>query len=99
LASTWASVPFWRVSSIRRDSERISVSIESIAWRGIASVMAWRISASSLRKVAIDCSTWSGRCSASIWLVILSRCRSSEVKSGPAGIGAGAGAGCGIGGA
>ena len=67
----------------------------SIAWRGIASVMARRISASSVRKAAIDCSTWSGRCSASIWLVILSRCRSSEEKSGPAGMGAGAGAGAG----
>ena len=45
-----------RVSSMRRDSERISFSIDSIARRGIASVMAWRISASSLRKAAIDCS-------------------------------------------
>ena len=44
------------VSSMRRDSERISFSIDSIARRGIASVMAWRISASSLRKTAIDCS-------------------------------------------
>ena len=27
-ASAWPSVPFWRVSSMRRDSERISFSIE-----------------------------------------------------------------------
>ena len=82
-ASAWPSMPLWRVSSMRRDSERISFSIDSIARRGIASVMAWRISASSLRKAAIDCSIPSGRCSASIWLVILNRWRSSEEKSGP----------------
>ena len=75
------------------DSERISFSINSIARRGIASVMAARISESSERNAVIDCSIPSGRCSASIWLVILSRCRSSEEKSGPAGA-----AGC-IGGA
>ena len=92
-ASAWPSVPLWRVSSMRRDSERISFSIDSIARRGIASVMAARMSASSERNAAIDCSIPSGRCSASIWLVILSRCRSSEEKSGPAGA-----AGC-IGGA
>ena len=84
-ASAWPSMPLWRVSSMRRDSERISFSINSIARRGIASVMAWRISASSLRKAAIDCSIPSGRCSASIWLVILNRWRSSEEKSGPGG--------------
>ena len=39
-ASVWPSLPFWRVSSMRRDSERISFSIDSIARRGIASVMA-----------------------------------------------------------
>ena len=92
-ASAWPSVPLWRVSSMRRDSERISFSIDSIARRGIASVMAARMSASSERNAVIDCSIPSGRCSASIWLVILSRCRSSEEKSGPAGA-----AGC-IGGA
>ena len=88
-ASAWPSVPLWRVSSMRRDSERISFSIDSIARRGIASVMASRISANSLRNAAIDCSMPSGRCSASIWLVILNRWRSSEEKSGPGG-GAGA---------
>src|ERR1700686_4380527 len=71
---------------MRRDSERISFSIDSIARRGIASVMAWRISASSPRNAAIDCSIPSGRCNASIWLVILSKWRSSVEKSGPAGI-------------
>ena len=40
----------------------------------------------------------SGRCSASIWLVILSRWRSSAEKSGPAGV-AGAGMAGAIGGA
>ena len=84
-ASAWLSVPLCRVSSMRRDSERISFSINSIARRGIASVMAWRISASSPRNAAIDCSIPSGRCSASIWLVILKRWRSSEEKSGPGG--------------
>ena len=96
---------------MRRASERISVSIDSIARRGIASVMAVRISVSSLRNAAIDCSMPSGRCSASIWLVILNRCRSSEEKSGPegnagaiggalrAGIGRGGGGGGGGGGA
>jgi len=59
----------------------------------VASVMVARMSASSERNAAIDCSIPSGRCSASIWFVILSRCRSSEEKSGPAGA-----AGC-IGGA
>ena len=39
-ASAWPSMPLCRVSSIRRDSERISFSINSIARRGIASVMA-----------------------------------------------------------
>ena len=39
-ASAWSSMPLWRVSSMRRDSERISFSIDSIARRGIASVMA-----------------------------------------------------------
>ena len=39
-ASAWSSLPLWRVSSMRRDSERISLSIDSIARRGIASVMA-----------------------------------------------------------
>ena len=39
-ASVWPSLPFWRLSSMRRDSERISFSIDSIARRGIASVMA-----------------------------------------------------------
>ena len=77
---------------MRRDSERISVSIDSIARRGIASVMAWRISVSSTRNAAIDCSIPSGRCSASIWLVILNRWRSSEEKSGPAGAAGAAGA-------
>ncbi len=47
--------------------------------------MAARISDNSLRKAAIDCSTPSGRRSASIWLVMLIRCRSSEEKSGPGG--------------
>ena len=70
---------------MRRDSERISFSIDSIARRGIASVMAARISASSLRNAAIDCSVTSGRCNASIWLVILNRWRSSDEKSGPGG--------------
>ncbi len=82
---------------MRRDSERISFSIDSIARRGIASVMAWRISFNSLRNAAIDCSILSGRCNASIWLVILSRCFSSPEKSGPDG-GGGAIAGA-IGGA
>ena len=77
---------------MRRDSERISFSIESIAWRGIASMMAARISPSSWRNAAIDCSI-SGRCSDSIWLVILNRCRSSAEKSGPGGGGSGAIAG------
>src|ERR1700687_5899426 len=79
------SMPLWRVSSMRPDSERISFSIDSIARRGIASVIAWRISVSSLRNAAIDCSIPSGRCSASIWLVILNRWRSSEEKSGAGG--------------
>ena len=78
---------------MRRDSERISFSIDSIARRGIASVMAWRISANSLRNAAIDCSIPSGRCSASIWLVILIRWRSSEEKSGPGGAGGAIGGG------
>ena len=92
-ASALASMPFWRVSSMRRDSERISFSINSIARRGIASVMAARISASSLRNAAIDCSIPSGRCSASIWLVILNRWRSSAEKSGPGGGGGAIGGG------
>ena len=65
----------------------------SIARRGIASVMAARISASSWRKAVIDCSM-SGRCSDSIWLVILNRCRSSDEKSGPGGGGGGGHRGC-----
>jgi hypothetical protein len=85
---TWPSVPDERVSSMRRCSERISFSIDSIARRGIASVMAWRISASSLRKALIACSVLSGRWSDSIWLVILSRWRSSAEKSGCGGGGA-----------
>ena len=72
-ARAWLSMPFCLVSSMRRDSERISFSIDSIARRGIASVMAARISVSSPRNAAIDCSIPSGRCSASIWLVILNR--------------------------
>ena len=40
LASAWPSVPLWRFSSMRRASERTSFSIDSIARRGIASVMA-----------------------------------------------------------
>jgi len=36
----WVSLPLCLVSSMRRDSERISFSIDSIARRGIASVMA-----------------------------------------------------------
>lgn len=82
--STRLSMPFCLVSSIRRDSERISFSMDSIALRGIASVRAARISASSLRNAPIDCSIASGR-QASIWLVIFTRYRSSEEKSGPAG--------------
>ena len=39
-ASAWPSLPFCLVSSMRRDSVRISFSINSIARRGIASVMA-----------------------------------------------------------
>src|ERR1700749_2400659 len=98
LANAWASLPVWGVSSIRRDSERISFSIDSMARRGIASVSAARISASSLRNVTIDCSIASGR-QASIWLVILIRYRSSEEKSAPgvaAGMAAGGIAGAGI---
>ena len=90
-------MPLWRLSSMRRDSERISFSIELIARRGIASVRAARISPSSWRNAAIDCSI-SGRCSDSIWLVILNRCRSSAEKSGAGGGGGGAIAGA-IGGA
>ena len=83
-AKAWPSMPFCLESSMRRDSERISFSIDSIARRGIASVMTWRISFNSLRNAAIDCSMPSGRCSASIWLVILSRYFSSPEKSGAA---------------
>src|ERR1700744_2151829 len=82
LDSTRLSIPFCLVSSIRRDRERISFSIDSIARRGIASVSAARISASSLRNVTIDCSIASGR-QASIWLVILIRYGSREEKYGP----------------
>ena len=66
-------MPLCLVPSMRRDSDRISLSIDSIARRGIASVMAARISASSARKAAIDGSIPLGGCSASIWLVILNR--------------------------
>ncbi len=39
-ASVWPSLPFCRLSSMRRDSERISFSSDSISRRGTASVMA-----------------------------------------------------------
>ena len=70
-------MPFCRLSSMRWASERISFSSDSMARRGNASVTTLRISPSSERNAAIDCSIpLSGRCSASIWLVMCDNCRS-----------------------